>query len=91
MAEDQVKRIIRYGVSCRIFQEPKKGFVAHTAASKLMKDDPIISDTIGMFADELWPASTRIADAISKWVILVSPIILYVYLSGSEMTYAAHH
>lgn len=52
--EDQVKRILHHAMSHRFFQEPKKGIVAHTAASKLLASDYLLSQWVGMATGEMW-------------------------------------
>ncbi|KAL8679031.1 MAG: hypothetical protein Q9186_004659 [Xanthomendoza sp. 1 TL-2023] len=50
-----------------IFQEPSKGVVRHTAASKALADNPLLRQQLGMVAGELWPAATKAVDAMIKW------------------------
>ena len=50
-----------------IFQEPRKGIVAHTAISRLIAEDQRVSNFVAYITEEMWGASTRIVDAISKW------------------------
>ncbi|QKX58069.1 uncharacterized protein TRUGW13939_05190 [Talaromyces rugulosus] len=65
--EHDVKRIVRYtAVYHRVFHEPKKGFVAHTAASKLLAENPAASHLMGLTFDECWPAHNRAVDAIAQ-------------------------
>ena len=67
LTEDQVRRILRHAMTYRIFQEPRKGVVAHTGASKLLAEDDLISNFVGMVSSEIWPATLRVGDAIVKW------------------------
>ena len=60
LSEDQVQRFLRYAMTFRIFQEPRKGVVAHTAASKLIADDPFMRQWIGMVSEDLWPAISKV-------------------------------
>ncbi|KAH8696410.1 putative O-methyltransferase [Talaromyces proteolyticus] len=67
LREPDLKRIIRYtAVYHRVFQEPKKGFVAHTAASKLLVENPRASSLMGLTFDECWPAHNRAVDAMAQ-------------------------
>ncbi|OKL61699.1 hypothetical protein UA08_02177 [Talaromyces atroroseus] len=67
LREHDVKRIIRYtSVHHRVFFEPTKGFVAHTAASKLMAENPVAGHLLGLTFDECWPAHNKAVDAIAQ-------------------------
>lgn len=73
----------------RIFQEPTDGIVRHTAASKLLAEDPMLRQWAGMISEELWPAATRVSirlaskeaytdcrktvDALAKWPACEEP------------------
>lgn len=51
----------------RIFEERRKGVVSHTAASKLLAEDPGLNNFVGFVANELWPATSGLTEAITKW------------------------
>ena len=51
----------------RIFQEPTKGVIAHTAASKALAQVDMLPETVGFVTQEMWPAAARVVDAIQKW------------------------
>ena len=59
VCESHVRRILRHAMTYRIFCEPRKGVVAHTAASKLLAKNPLMHEWIGMVSEEMWPAATR--------------------------------
>lgn len=62
LREQDVKRIVRYtAVYHRLFHEPKKGIVAHTAASKLLAENPVADHLMGLAFDECWPAHNRVS------------------------------
>lgn len=44
----------------RIFQEPRKDVVAHTAASKLLAVDPLMRQWAGMVSEEMWPSASKV-------------------------------
>ncbi|KAL9583563.1 MAG: hypothetical protein Q9212_002634 [Teloschistes hypoglaucus] len=67
LLEDHVRRILRHAMAFRIFQEPREGIVGHTAASKLLASTPLLRQFMGMISEELWPASTKTIEALSKW------------------------
>ncbi|TGO60272.1 hypothetical protein BOTNAR_0148g00100 [Botryotinia narcissicola] len=51
----------------RIFQEPRDGIVAHTSISKAIATIPLVESWLGLVTDEIWPAFTRMVDAIEEW------------------------
>ncbi|KAL8819567.1 MAG: hypothetical protein Q9191_007708 [Dirinaria sp. TL-2023a] len=59
VAESHVRRLLRHAMTFRIFQEPRKGVVRHTAASKAMADNAMLRQWIGMVSEEHWPAMTK--------------------------------
>ena len=50
-----------------IFCEPRPGFVAHTAVSRLMVDNPLMQDFVGNVCEVRFPASARTVDALEKY------------------------
>ncbi|KAF2202563.1 S-adenosyl-L-methionine-dependent methyltransferase [Delitschia confertaspora ATCC 74209] len=67
LAERDLQRIVRYTtVHHRVFSEPEKGFVSHTAASKLICQESPIRDIMGLTFEECYPAHAKTVDAISK-------------------------
>lgn len=65
--EGDVKRILRHSMTKRIFKEPRKGTVAHTAASKLMAEDTQMADWVGANTGELWQAAAQTVPAMLKY------------------------
>jgi hypothetical protein len=53
-------------MSLYIFTEPSPGIVAHTAASKALAE-AAIAQYVGFVANEMWPSSSRITDAMKTW------------------------
>ena len=51
----------------QIFCEPRPGFVAHTAASRLMAENPLMQDFVGNVCEVRFPASARTVDALQKY------------------------
>lgn len=43
-----------------IFSEPRDGFVAHTAASKYLVNEPTMQDWLGLVTEEMWPAASKV-------------------------------
>jgi hypothetical protein len=65
--EHDLRRIIRYtSIHHRVFSEPKKGYAAHTAASKFLLQNPIAGDLMGLTFEECWPAHSRALEAMAK-------------------------
>ena len=67
LSETQVRRIMRYTMTKYLFTEPTPGFVAHTAASKVLAESQSMRDWIGMVCEEMWPAAARTVEAMTKW------------------------
>lgn len=56
-----LQRILRFAmVWHRVFCEPKNGFVAHTAASRQLAEDPRAHDMAGLMFDKDWQAMSRV-------------------------------
>lgn len=45
--EAQLRQVLRYAMTCRLFTEPTPGSVAHTAVSRLLRDSPPVIDYVG--------------------------------------------
>lgn len=65
--EPDFTRILRQAMSKHIFKEPRKGFVAHTAASKLFISPSSLNDFVFIALEDVWPSATRMLDAMEKW------------------------
>ena len=59
--------MLRHAMTYRIFREPQKGIVAHTAASKTLAETPLLRDWIGQACEDMWPAASRVVDAMTTW------------------------
>lgn len=62
-----VTRFLRCAIARHIFKEPRKGFVVHTAASRMLLNNPMLEHWILNVAQEFWPSVTRMVDASEKW------------------------
>lgn len=59
--EIHLRRFLRFAmVWHRVFQEPRKGFVTHTAASRKLVDDPLARAGLGYMFDEVWQSFARV-------------------------------
>lgn len=59
MGESEIRRLLRYAMTFRVFYEPEEGFVAHTAASKALMD-PNVDDWAATVCEETWPAAQKV-------------------------------
>ncbi|KAI1175605.1 S-adenosyl-L-methionine-dependent methyltransferase [Nemania sp. FL0916] len=66
LAEDMVQRLLRFAMTMRVFREPEPGFVAHTKASKLLFDETM-TDWLAAGTEEMWPACSRMVEALQRW------------------------
>ncbi|KAF1975875.1 hypothetical protein BU23DRAFT_69659 [Bimuria novae-zelandiae CBS 107.79] len=71
--EEEVRRLLRHAMAYRIFCEPIKGYVAHTAASKCLADDPLMKAWLGFATEELWPSAVKTVDALQRWLDVQEP------------------
>ncbi|RAK70971.1 S-adenosyl-L-methionine-dependent methyltransferase [Aspergillus fijiensis CBS 313.89] len=53
--EANLRRTLRFAMAYHhVFHEPRKGFVAHTAASRRLVDDPTVRAGLGYMFEEVW-------------------------------------
>ncbi|CAG8948659.1 hypothetical protein HYFRA_00001779 [Hymenoscyphus fraxineus] len=67
LPESDTRRLLRFAMTFYIFHEPSPGIVAHTATSKALAEIPLLGQLAGFLSDEMWPAATRLVDAMEKW------------------------
>lgn len=65
--ESDVRRLLRMATVNHIFREPQNGIIAHTAISKLLAEDPLVHQWIGIVCDDMWPSGCRTIDAMIRW------------------------
>ncbi|KAK6598385.1 O-methyltransferase [Botrytis cinerea] len=66
--EPDLRRIIRFAISFhRIFQEPRRGFVTHSAASRKLAEDQDFHDALGLVFNEFVPSFGRTVDALEQF------------------------
>ena len=64
--EINLRRILRFAIAFhRVFQEPRIGFVAHSAASRKLVDDPLARAGLGFMFDEVWPSFAQVPISLS--------------------------
>jgi hypothetical protein len=59
LSEQILRRLLRHAMAMRVFSEPRRGMVAHTAASKLLAE-PQVDNWLGVGCEEMWPAALRV-------------------------------
>lgn len=57
---NDIQRFLRVATSRHVFKEPDVGSIAHTAASRLLVDNPILEAWILNIAEEFWPSLARV-------------------------------
>jgi precorrin-6B methylase 2 len=67
MNERDVAKVIRHGVTQRIFSEPRAGVVTHTAASRVLAQDAQIANWVQFNTGEICPALLRTPDAMKEY------------------------
>lgn len=67
LGEDDTRRILRHAITNRIFKLSESNLVAHTAASKAIAQVPLLREFLDQACSDMWPASTRFVDAMTKW------------------------
>ncbi|KAK4172414.1 6-hydroxytryprostatin B O-methyltransferase [Triangularia setosa] len=66
LGEQMVRRLLRHAMTMRIFCEPEPGVVAHTQASRMLAS-PQMRAWMTIGTGEMWPAATKLLDALEKW------------------------
>ena len=64
--EGKCRRILRMAMTSNYFCEPKEGFVAHTAGSKLLLNQQV-NDTVGYIMEETFPSAGRMSQTAEKF------------------------
>ncbi|KAI1156474.1 sterigmatocystin 8-O-methyltransferase [Nemania diffusa] len=64
--ERELRRLLRHAMTMRVFREPEPGVLAHTQASRALLD-PVANSWMATGTEEMWPASTKMVDALQKW------------------------
>ena len=64
---DDLRRLLRSAMARHVFKEPRKGYVAHNAASRIFLQSPLLNSFLYSALDEIWPAAAHMLDAMDKW------------------------
>ncbi|EPE32484.1 S-adenosyl-L-methionine-dependent methyltransferase [Glarea lozoyensis ATCC 20868] len=62
-----LRRILRHAMTNRIFTEPVSESVSHTVISSRLAHDPMMRATVGMLADEMFPAAACLSSAMRNY------------------------
>ena len=60
LQEPLIRRIVRHAAAHHVFRESRRGFIVHTAASKVLSVDPQMRQWVGMVTEEMWPAAAKV-------------------------------
>ena len=61
MNEPDLRRILRFAIiHHRVFQEPRKGIITHSAASRRLVDDSAARDGLGLQFDDAWQSFAKV-------------------------------
>jgi hypothetical protein len=71
--ETKLRRLLRYSMTQRIFQEPEMNQVGHTPASRTIATDQNMRSFIQLFTDSFWPITVHGVAALERWPESSSP------------------
>lgn len=58
--EVDLRRLVRHAMANHIFQE-REGRVAHTAASRILAENGLMGDIMGVMCEEMFPGAARVS------------------------------
>ncbi len=61
------RRYLRMALSIRLFEEVEPGKIRHNAASAFLNVSQPANDLLGVFCEEMAPASLRLAEALKTY------------------------
>ena len=68
LSETNIRRIVRFAIVYhRVFQEPRKGHVSHSAASRKLAEDANAKAGVGYMFDECWQSFAHTVEAMDKF------------------------
>ncbi|KAI1843519.1 hypothetical protein JX266_010345 [Neoarthrinium moseri] len=67
LPEPDLRRYLRMATSLRLFEEPEKGQVSHSAASAFLASMPAANDMLGTLIEEQVPAGLALADTLQRF------------------------
>lgn len=54
------RRLIRHAMTNHIFREDEDGLVAHTAASRVLRENRLLNNIAGIMTEELFPGAAQV-------------------------------
>lgn len=80
-----LQRFLRYLITYRIFSEPSPNMVKHSVNSQFLLSVPGLDDILGMYTEDMGPASMCTAQAMTKWPMSLDPTHTgFALANGSE-------
>jgi hypothetical protein len=65
--ETDLRRLLRHAMTNRMFRESRDGYVAHSAASRVIRDDQQMIEWVGVCSAEFFKASAYTIDAMLEY------------------------
>lgn len=65
--EADLRRLVGHAMTNHIFQE-QNGMIVHTAASRILVDNVMMRDIVGVFCEEMFPGTARVS-ALETWTL----------------------
>jgi hypothetical protein len=65
--ESNTKRLVRHAMTNRVFVEPRAGYVAHNAASRVLHDDEQMQNWVGVTTSDFYQAAAKTVEAMLKY------------------------
>ena len=72
-----LRRFLRVAIARHVFKETEIGSIAHTAASRLLVDNPMVEAWILNIAEEFWPSLARVGLPLSHlygWIAMLTAL-----------------
>ena len=67
--EMNLRRSLRFAMAFHhVFQEPRKGVVRHSAASRRLVESPVAQNALGYMFDEVWQSLAHVRNASHLFV-----------------------
>lgn len=67
LSANHIRKLVRYAVSQKIFEELRPGVITHSAASRLLAEDTAVHDYVFCASDEFWQASAQTCNAMAQF------------------------
>jgi hypothetical protein len=65
--ENDCNRLVRHALTQRLFAEPTKGVITHTATSQAIASVPYLRQFIEQSCNDMWASAPHIVPAMQKW------------------------